>query len=80
MILILRTTIFGAVAGAAIGLIIFTVNHLANRLNQGAGYDTHVYVVFAAMLLCAVLGALLGLAASAGDYVKKKFESEEVKK
>jgi hypothetical protein len=33
-----------------------------------------------AIFFGAVFGAFFGLAASAGDYIKKKFEGEEVKK
>jgi hypothetical protein len=38
--------------------------------------DPHGYVFFVALLLGGVLGALFGLAASLGTFLKKKFEGD----
>jgi hypothetical protein len=41
MVLILRTIVYGAVTGAALGLIILSVNYLVHPTNPGESYDGH---------------------------------------
>ncbi len=76
MAVILRTISYGAIIGAAFGAVILFVNNFKEHSGVGTSSDAHGYVVFAVMLFGAILGALFGLAASVGTYLKKRFEGE----
>jgi hypothetical protein len=47
---------------------------VAGYFRGGGGYDEHGYATVALIMICAVLGALCGVAGGVGAYLKKKFE------
>jgi len=76
MALILRAIIYGVIIGAALGIVLLAVNSFKGHSDSGTVNDAHGFVVFVVMLIGAAFGGLLGLAASLGVYLKKKFEGE----
>lgn len=76
MAVFLRTTIYGTLAGIFFGVILSLDGYFKDQTNPNGTYDEHGYVVIVLILICGVLGALFGLAAGLGAYMKKKFEGE----
>jgi uncharacterized membrane protein len=76
MSVIIRRIAFGSVFGTVIGVAILIVNNLREPFSLSTVTDAHGYIFFVVLLLGAVAGALFGVAASLGDYLKKKFEDE----
>jgi hypothetical protein len=76
MVLILRAIFYGAIIGAILGLLLLAISSFKGRSVSGNVSDAHGFVVLAVILLGAAFGGLLGLAASLGAYLKKRFEGE----
>jgi glycerol uptake facilitator-like aquaporin len=76
MALILRAIFYGAFIGAVLGVVLLAVSSFKGHSDSGTVNDAHGFVVLAVILIGAAFGGLLGLAASLGAYLKKKFEDE----
>ena len=70
MSVFLKAITWGAIVGAVAGLVLA----VAGYFRGGGGYDEHGYATVALIMICAVLGALCGVAGGVGAYLKKKFE------
>jgi hypothetical protein len=64
----------GAIVGTVFGFILAVAEFFRGNSGAGGGHDEHGYATIALVLICAVLGALCGVAAGVGAYLKKKFE------
>ena len=74
MFLFFRSIAYGTIIGAAFGLIMGIAGFFESS-SEGIS-DKHGYATIAFILIFAVMGALFGLAAGTGAYVKKKFKGE----
>ena len=72
MSVFLKVIVWGAIVGAIVGLALA----VAGYFRGGGSYDEHGYATIALIIICAVLGALFGVAGGVGAYLKKKFEGD----
>ena len=74
MSVFLKAIAWGAIAGTVVGLVFAVAGYFRRYPGTGGNYDEHGYATIALIIICAVLGALFGVAAGVGAYLKKKFE------